>query len=212
MPRKIFPYTLILTAITLGSLAAFLPKASAETACQRIQRINAPRVAEFSARYALSSPALALAAIQESDSVELARSKYLSLAPERRKAVWQAKFAQVDAGKYAPARARVIKKAIELIDTLKFDGSDDVQPVRALGDEVREVFDKGEATALFASLSASPSLMKASASLGKCNCSQIDNWCNEGYTCLFSPGMWYCSYQSWGCGLFWIYPCDGMCA
>lgn len=168
-PQKIFLFTLILSGLAFGTFAVFMPKASGETACQKIQRINAPRVAEFSARYALSSPAVTLLAIQESDSVELARSKYLSLTPERRKAVWQAKFAQVDAGKYAPARARVIQKAIALIDSLSFDGTDDVQPVRALSDEVRDVFDKGDAVALFASLSASPSLMKASALLGRCN-------------------------------------------
>jgi hypothetical protein len=211
--RKIFLLTICLTALVITGAASLFPsRTSAETECQKIQRINAPIVADFKARYADSSPAVALAAIQESDSKSLARQKFISLSPEKRKSVWRAKFAQIDAAKYAPARSRVIKKAVDLIETLNFDGMDEVQPVQVFIHEAQEVFDKDEVIELFASLSASPSLMNASVGVGRCDCSRAIDLCNEGYVCLFSPGMWNCAVQSWGCGPFWIYPCDGMCA
>lgn len=191
------------------------PKA-AETPCEKIQRLIAPKVAAFQRKFAASPSPMILTAIQDSDSVELARGKYVSLTPEKRKAVWRAKFDQIAISKYAPARARIIEKGSALIDTLKFDGTDDIQPIKAFEAEAKEVFDKSEMVSIFGSLTASPSLMKAmSGAVGKCNCNLNDEgfYCPEGYPhCFFSPGIFFCTVSDWGCSLFWVSPCNGMCA
>ncbi len=136
---------------------------------------------------------------------------YRHLTPEQRSAAWTAHLdtfaAEVDAsapaGRSAFARARAVAA-----DPQQFR-EPDLPLLDSVSAEVVAAFGRDRARAMLAILGPEepddPELPAVS-----CGCSVSSDYCSGGRRCRL--GLQGCVRSSSGCGTFYSYPCDGLCA
>jgi hypothetical protein len=220
-----------LVALALCGLAALLltpsisrhrvdaAKAPELTECEKTRLKYAPQIAAFRATYmtgAFNAPAAWGDMAQSTEAI--ARLKFQELTPDQRRAVWQAKFDQLDVSDYTDTQQGVIREFVSNLKTKKYDGTDNNASDKPLIERAKANFKKSELVDLFASLKATGSVMqKAAGKLPepcKCNGSTwggLDDFCgtwNPGDKCYVDG---FCIWAGIGCGWGWSAVCDGVC-
>jgi hypothetical protein len=212
--KRILSLSVVLTLLVALSFL-FIPAATKAkmSECERVTLKYKPEVQTFKADYANAPFENMFAALENSDSDIAAQMKFAVISAEKKRAVWQKHLESADLRTFSQEQTDFIENTISnVLPNFQFDGRDDIEKIRAFRNEAFRVFTKADAKKLFGSLRPTLTLMRASASAGRCNCSRIDDWCDEQYVCIGADsGMWQCSPSTWGCGLFWIEPCNGMC-
>lgn len=219
--RKIFLSTIALAVILLASIALLMPipsqagKKKGLTPCEKEEARHVPEVRRFTKEFVSVSafnPNAALGAIAQTSDTLAARLKFSALTPDKRRAVWQAKFDQLDISDYTDAQQAFLNKVIGSLPERKFDGTDDKAEDTALVAEARSLFKKSEFLELFGSLKTTAALMKAKAyETPECECNYsttggLDDFCTSPTKCRSSTCV-----RRFGCGWLWSWWCDGLC-
>lgn len=193
--------------------------------------------AKYSKRFDANAALNALNAInsgQVSDAAEadkLVRMRFKTLAPDQKRAVWIAKFNRLSEDDFTPDQFAFIQKVKGLVETLKFDGTDDGE---AVGKEVytgKHLFGRRQMYHLFGTLKPASgdietgkikgpdqngaTYQKASLQTVYCNCSYFewDDYCSwwygQGSSC-WSSGQTGCTH-TFPCGTLLTGVCNGLC-
>lgn len=227
--HKILLLSIALTALVLGSLAAFSPigasaggKKKALTACEKAQLKYKPAVDEFIRRYVTPgfNPSVAYQQIRkQSGTSELAIMKYRALSPDQRRQLWDNRFNSLIQdeeafGDFTSAQQAYLVKLKNLIPTLDFSGAQSREAVQPMIDESLKLFSKSQAKELFSVLTTAETAIPAKAAPGQCNCNITDSGpgTGGGWDCT---AVQYCGLTdcqgSYGCGWLHIFYCGGKC-
>lgn len=215
--RKIFLGSLLMTVLPLGIAVVAWPNgATAETECQKFERKHKPAVDRFVKEF-VNVPVFNAKATLLAMQDDASRLKYQRLDPNKRRAVWQAKFDNLErfdgtgGSRFTDAQWAFIELTRSEIKDQKFDGTDDPGYGRERTAQMKGIFaDRLElAISLFGSLQATPALMNARFSaVATCSCDTQADFCIIGKRC--GVQLPYCT-TSWGCGWWWNGICDGEC-
>lgn len=166
---------------------------------------------------------------QEWDQV--VKSKYFTLDPEQKRAVWLAKLNALEEIDYTPAQWAFIQGQKEVVAGLKFDGTDDVKELSEKMKDGFDLFGKRQFFQIFGALrprtgdvdagkiKAKPEgevkVIKASANFQACTCAaavSFDDFCSWWYgpTWRCVQNHMNCGHTG-GCGWYFTAICDGLC-
>jgi hypothetical protein len=226
-PRNIFLSSIALAALVIIAFAAFVPATSAGgnkkelTACEKEDLKYKPQVEAFKKAYLRNFNAKATNAhLAQTDTTALARHKYAALTGDQRRAVWKAKFDQVDLNDLNPIQSEYLERVVASLDSMKFDGTDDRESGVALGLEGRNLFKRSEFLNLFGTLKTTTAVMKASTQIvPECHCNNetaggwVDNFCWTIPPYNLECNNWStpCIRTNPGCGWLWSWVCNGLC-
>jgi len=215
---KTFSMSLCLTALVFTGLGLNFATAGpgkksgkALTKCEAMNLKYKPQVDAFTKAFIavpIFNAKAALGNIAQGDIMS-AKYKFAALSPDKRRAVWKAKFDQIDLADYTDSQKAFIDKVVVSLDSTKFDGTDDQDGGKALLAEAKAIFKRSELKELFATLRTNASLMNAkSFETLPCECaSGADDWCNWGDYCQATAAC----IRVFGCGWLMTWYCNGKC-
>lgn len=138
-----------------------------------------------------------------------AKAEYFRLTPSERREVWREKLtilAKSDA--FTKDQTAFLTRTIDQLDNFKFDGTDDTVKLEPIRVGAIELFGKADAKAIFATMGGGSDVkaIKASLAFSDCSCSLEQQYCDN-----FCTNLIQCVYSEFGCGTFFVNPCNGHC-
>jgi len=165
---------------------------------------------------------------------ELARAYVNSLDPAGKSAFWRDHVGSFLVQPLSDGQRSVIEAVIErltpdLFERAAIDGASTRSELEQVKSMIDSVFDEADAAVLTGlapdafSASLLPSVSQQASRLGKaaqsattmafidCTCDTYSDLCYANFFCVSGMEGGGCYYKSTGCGLFFAFPCDGVC-
>lgn len=149
--------------------------------------------------------------------ISVRKEMFIRLDPGAKSELWRQHLSTFLDRNLKPEQREVLQQTISVIRPWLFQATPEDDPIVAaklsdISENLRTVFSSQELGLLAGSLGPPeapvyPWSSPVTKGVGGCGCNQHSDFCGGGWRCIATD----CTKSSRGCGLFWLYECNGNC-